>query len=550
MDLQKAPYFLREEQCVWVKQTLDDMTEEEKIGQLFCILGDVYEQQSRRELIQKYGIGGILFRPDTLENIQKKYREMEKCARIPLLKAANLEEGGAGVLTDGTYFGSQMQVAAADDMECTRNFARVCARQGREAGVNWTFSPVVDIDYNFRNPITNVRTFGNDPDTVLKHASVFVRELQKHGLAASCKHFPGDGVDYRDQHLHPTYNDLSAEEWFSSYGKIYESLIKEGLLSIMVGHIVQPNVIRWVNPEASEKDELPASLSREMLTGVLRERFGFQGVIITDATIMGGYTMAMARREAIPASIQAGCDMICFSTDVYEDIRYVKEGLQNGILTGERLDEAVTRILALKARVTDESRKPHELDEISFGQCGRWAEECADQAITLVKDIQQAVPVRSLDYPKIRLTVLGEDRMFDGSIGDTAQEILEKNGFQVERYDPFADDLHGSAGLPEDRLTLILANYQTASNNTTVRISWCPKHAMEIPRFVNEEKTVFISFANPYHLQDVPRVRTYVNAYSATRATVCGAIEKLIGNSTFRGISPTDPFCGLPDTHC
>lgn len=119
-----------------------------------------------------------------------------------MLKAANLEEGGAGVLTDGTYYGSQMQVAAAADLTCTENFAKVCAAEGRKAGVNWTFSPVVDIAYNFRNPITNVRTFGNDSETVLENASVFVKELQKYGMAASCKHFPGDGVDYRDQHLH------------------------------------------------------------------------------------------------------------------------------------------------------------------------------------------------------------------------------------------------------------------------------------------------------------------------------------------------------------
>ena len=103
--------------------------------------------------------------------------------------------------------------------------------------------------------------------------------------------------------------------------------------------------------------------------------------------------------------------------------------------------------------------------------------------------------------------------------------------------------------MPQDRLTLILANCPTASNNTTVRINWCPKHALEIPRFVNEEKTAFVSFANPYHLQDIPRVRTYINAYTATKAAVTLAVEKLIGIGTFTGVSPTDPFCGLCDTH-
>lgn len=552
MDLRKLPFELEGEQIEWVMNTLSSMSLEEKVGQLFCVLGDAYQPDALRELVEKQAIGGVLFRPAPEQKNKKRYADLDACARIPLLKAANLEEGGAGVLTDGTYFGSQLQVAAANDPECTRQFARVCAAEGKAVGVNWTFSPVVDIDYNFRNPITNVRTFGSNPDKVLANASVFVKELQSHGVAASCKHFPGDGVDYRDQHLHPSYNDLSAQEWYATYGRIYQTLIEEGLLSIMVGHIVQPAVIREINPEIAPGEELPASLSREMLSGVLREKFGFNGVIITDATIMGGYTMAMARSQAIPTTIAAGCDMICFTTDIYEDIQYVKDGLKNGLLKEERLDEAVTRILALKAKVAmgQRSDEPEQSETQEKWQQNReWSAACADKAITLVKDIQALVPVKAEDYPKIRLVIIGEDTIYDGKMSETAKTVLEENGFSVELYLPFNDDLHGSAGLPADRLTLILANCPTASNNTTVRINWCPKHAMEIPRFVNEEKTAFISFANPYHLQDVPRVRTYINAYTATAANVRIAIEKLLGKSEFKGESPVDAFCGLADTH-
>ena len=173
---------------------------------------------------------------------------------------------------------------------------------------------------------------------------------------------------------------------------------------------------------------------------------------------------------------------------------------------------------------------------------------CANRAITLVKDTQDLLPVSRERYPHIRLAVLGTDETYDGSLLDMAAQYLTNEGYQVERYDPFADDLHGTKGIPRDRLTLILANLPAQSNQTTVRLTWCPKHAMEIPRFVNEEATVFISFANPYHLQDIPRVRTYINAYSATRATVEAALGKLIGKSSFLGKDPVDPFCGLIDT--
>lgn len=592
MNLREFPFCLNEKQLAWVENTLKELSLDEKAGQLFCVMGGAYEAQELKRLVSDYHIGGVLLKADTTDAIRKKYAELDVCAKIPLLKAANLEEGGVGAVTDGTHFGSQMLVAAAHDPECIRQFARACALEGGRAGINWSFSPVVDVDYNFRNPITNVRTFGSDPDVVLENALLCVEEIQKNAMAAACKHFPGDGVDYRDQHLHPTYNDLSEQEWYASYGKIYRALIEKGVLSIMAGHIVAPHVIRGIDPDA---EALPASLSREMLTGVLRKRLGFEGLIITDATVMGGYTMAMERRRAIPGSIQAGCDMICFSTDIYEDIEFVKKGIEDGILTRERLDDAVRRILALKAKVTNAVGEMKEsrdcLEATAAAEEGdaqnragaaqvrtaaaqvrtaatqnragaaqvktaatqnraaaaHWSRVCAEKGVTLVKDTQRLIPVCPDVYGRIRLVVLGQDAIADGSLKAIAGEILTENGFLVEYYDPMSDDLHGSGKLPKDRLTLILANFPTAANNTAVRVSWCPKHAMELPRFIHEERTAFISFANPYHLQDVPRVRTYVNAYGATENTIRAAIEKLTGKSEFEGISPVDAFCGLAD---
>ncbi|MCD8321320.1 MAG: glycosyl hydrolase family 3 [Oscillospiraceae bacterium] len=541
-NLREKPFYLTEGEIAWVSDTLSAMTVEEKAGQLFCVLGTAETPESLRDLVQNYGVAGVLFRPGPQAEIREKYAGLDSYAKLPLLKAANLEEGGAGVLSDGTYFGSQLQVAAADDLTCTEAFAKTCALEGRSVGVNWTFSPVVDIDVNFRNPITNVRTFGSDPDRVLANASAFVRTIQKYGIAAACKHFPGDGVDFRDQHLHPTYNDLSAEDWFATYGRVYQTLIDEGLMSIMVGHIVQPNVIRAVNPQAAEADLLPGSQSKEMLTGVLRERFGFNGVIITDATIMGGYTMTMPRREAIPRTIMAGCDMLCFGTDIREDISYVLEAVSDGRLSRQRLDEAVTRVLALKAAMGRDYPTP-EVDARAEQR------RCADRAVTLVKDTKGLLPATPERYPNIRLVTLGKDETFDGSLTEMAADFLTARGFRVERYDPMGDDLHGTRGLSGDRLTLLLCNLPAASNQTAVRIRWCDKHALEIPRFVNEEPYAFISFANPYHLQDIPRVPVYINAYTATAATITAALEKLTGQGTFTGVSPIDPFCGLYDAH-
>lgn len=543
IDVKKAPFNLSEEQEKWVYEKLNSLTDKEKAGQLFCVLGTIFDKETLYKLTHEYCIGGILFRPEPCVVINQKYAEAESGIKVPLLKAANLEEGGIGAISDGTFYGTQMQVAATDNTAYAKTFGKFCAEEGRSCGVNWTFSPVCDIDYNFRNPITNVRTFGSYPARVKKMTKAYVDTVQKYGLAACAKHFPGDGVDFRDQHLHPTINSLSAKKWYVTYGAIYKNLIDGGLLSIMVGHIKQPAVEQDICPTLEYKDCLPASLSKHLITGVLREKYGFNGVITTDATIMGGYTMPMERRFALPATINAGIDMIVFNTDFEEDYSIILNAINSGEICRERLDDAVTRILALKAKVC--------FDKTSVVLTGkqRKVEEFADNSVTLVKNIGNILPVTSDRYPEIRLILLGKDALGDGnSAVAVATKELERRGFKVTLYSRESDDMHGVKELSNQRLTLYIANEPTESNRTTVRLSWNPKHAMDAPRYVREEPSVFLSVYNPYHLQDVPAVKVYVNAYSPTSINIKAAIAKLAGESPFKGTSPVDAFCGLKDT--
>lgn len=551
IDLRKQPFYLSEEQVKWVEDILASMGVEQKVGQLFCVMGGDFPLKRLKSMVAEGRVGGVLYRPAPAEEIRENFKELDSAARVPILKAANLEEGGAGAISDGTLFGWPMLASAADDPAQTEHFARSTASEGREVGINWTFSPVCDLDRNYQNPITNVRTCGSDLAKVLRGTEIFAEVMRQNGIAACAKHFPGDGVDYRDQHLHPSYNSLPAEEWYATYGRVYQNLISKDLMSIMVGHIAQPNVAMEINPELEFKDCLPGSLSKELLTGVLREKFGFNGVITTDATIMGGFCMAMERRLAIPAAIMAGNDMLVFCTNFEEDYGYMLEAVRDGRLTGERLDEAVTRILGLKAKVCGEAPGPKAEpgERIDRETSARWHRECVEKAVTLVKNLEpEVMPVTREKYDSVRLILLGKDEIPGGTISKTAEEFLRNQGFEVEIYRPYEDDLHGTGELPARRLTLYLANYEQASNQTAVRIGWCGKHALDTPRFLNEEPCIFVSMANPYLLQDVPRVKTYINAYTATRTSVRVVLEKLIGKGEFTGVSPVDAFCGLPDT--
>jgi len=541
MDFCAKPFYLPREQVRWVEENLAQMSVRDKAGQLFCLLGTAYSFEELKKLVRDYNIGGILFRPAPTRDICSWFAALDEEARIPLLKAANLEEGGSGAATDATFFGWPMMVSATGDVIDMRRFSEVCAREGSQCGVNWTFSPVCDLDLNFNNPITNVRSCGSDAAWVKELCSVYVKTLQGFGMAACAKHFPGDGVDYRDQHLHPTYNSLSAKEWYDSYGTIYKRLIDDGLLSIMAGHIVQPHVEMELEPEKTFADCLPASLNKTLLNGVLRGEFGFNGVITTDATIMAGFTQAMERKKAIPAAIAAGCDMLVFSTDIYEDYDYMLSGIESGILSIERLDEAVGRILALKAKVCFSERVENALNAL------KWRDECADKSVTLVKNIGNAIPISKEKYDKIKIITLGNDNTPEGSMTGFVEKLLHEEGFVTERFRIDNEDLHGTRNIGRT-LTLYLANLEHASNLTAVRIFWAKKHALDSPRYVREEDSIFVSFANPYHLQDVPRIKTYINAYSCNKSTIKAVVDKLLGKSPFRGKSPVDAFCGLPDT--
>lgn len=162
--------------------------------------------------------------------------------------------------------------------------------------------------------------------------------MTEYGVASCPKHFPGDGVDSRDQHLLSTVNSLSVDEWDDSYGNVWKSVIDNGALSIMAGHILQPAYSKHFNPELKNEEILPATLSKELLGDLLRDKLKFNGVIITDATPMVGYNVAMSRKKAIPYSIAAGYDMILFNKNIDEDYQAVRDGLQDGTLTRKRLD--------------------------------------------------------------------------------------------------------------------------------------------------------------------------------------------------------------------
>lgn len=561
VDLKAKPFYLDDKACAWVRGTLAGMTELEKIGQLFCeILWD-RPGCDPEDLFSEITPGGVMYRPFSGARMNQVSRLLQDKAKVPLLIACNLERGGSGGnggLTDGTYVASPMGAAATGDPLQEYHLGLVAAREGAAAGINWTFEPIVDLDCNPENPITNVRTFGSDPDRVIAMAKAYMDACRENGIATTIKHFPGDGVDYRDQHLMASVNSLSAEEWYASYGKVYKTLIDYGAPTLMSAHILQPALAREVNPGIADGDILPGSLSRELNQGILRDKFGFNGLIVTDATQMVGFTCSMPRSRAVPTAIEHGADMFLFTINQKEDVGYMVQGLRDGLLSRARLDEAVTRILALKASLGLHCKQPlvppaSALDILGCAEHRAWAAELADKCVTLVKDREGLLPLSPAKTPRVKLIAVTNEKVKPGDVLPEVKllrQLLEREGFQVSY---FKDSAYPGAGLSladyrkETDLLIYYANMKVSSNQTTIRITWDDFLGEDSPKYVCDVPTLFLSFSNPYHLTDVPMVRTYINAYTSNEVTVRAVVEKLMGRSAFQGQSPVDPFCGLWD---
>ncbi|KRM59829.1 glycoside hydrolase family 3 protein [Ligilactobacillus animalis] len=583
VDLTKKPYNLDQTAIAWVEQTIADMSIEEKIGQLFVNMGSSRDKQYLTDMAERYHIGAVRYNPGTATEVYDQNYILQTESKIPLLIAANTEAGGNGACTDGTEVGVEVKIGATNDEKYAYEMGRVSGVEASAIGCNWSFAPIVDIDRNWRNPIISSRSFGQDPDKVLTLSLAYMKGIQESGILPAAKHFPGDGIDERDQHLSFSINSLSTEEWDKTFGKVYSGLIDVGLPSIMAGHIHMPAYSKYFDPELKDEDFLPATLSKELITDLLRGKLNFNGLVVTDASHMLGLTGAMKRSELLPTSIAAGCDLFLFFNDPDEDFGYMLDGYKNGIITDERLHDALRRILGLKTKLGFHQTPKEKIlppKEVAMKQIGlpenkKLFREVADEAITLVKDKQAIWPITPEKYPRILLVdVHGVKGGFGELVAgnrpqaiDLLKDLLLEKGFEVEKHVSPEDSLKGlsaeekikniagiyAAKRPIKELTDkydLIINVANVNPGTVQRIVWpASKGTPDIPFYIHEIPTIFVSVQCPFHLADVPQVKTYINTYDGKQETLESLVDKLIGEDSFRGTSPVDAYCGLSDTY-
>ncbi|MGR9158694.1 glycoside hydrolase family 3 protein [Rhizobium leguminosarum] len=551
-ELRKAPFNLDDAAISWLHDTYASLDLDDKIGQLFTLIMIGTDEEDFKRIASLRPGGVTRFFTADLEFERRVISDLVAKSKVPPIISADLE-GSRHSFAFGTPVLGQLGLAAVDDVQATEKSSEILAREGRAMGVRWSFTPVIDINTAFRSPIVGTRSYGSDVNKIERHAVAHVHGLQRHGVAATAKHWPGEGYDDRDQHLVTTTNPLSMDEWKETFGRLYRTLITEGVLAIMSGHISLPAYIRSRIPDAGLEAFRPASVSRLLNVDLLRDELGFNGIIVSDATPMGGLSAWGHHLDTLPDIIANGCDMILFSDEPEEDMAAVKAAVEDGKITPERLEQAVLRVLALKAHlklfqpsdVLPDAAEARRLlahpDNVAASR------EYIGRSPTLVKDVNGIFP---LDPAKTKRVLLVDGGIIHPLMPQPLEfllpALLRKEGFEVtiDRPDivPTPDDFD---------LVLYALGDESLLVRGRIFVDW---HRMgggglfkAMYRPWTNIPSVMISFGHPYHLYDAPRVPAYINAYSTMDSVQEAVVDCMLGRKPFLGTNPVDPFCGLED---
>ncbi len=588
VDMKAKPFFLSEEDCRWVENTIAGMTDEEKVGQLFFQLTASQEEGYLKELMEKYHVGGCRYNGMPGIKVLEQNCILQKYAKIPLIIACNTEGGGDGACSDGVNIGTGIKIGATGNVEYAHDLGRMANEQAAAIGCNMAFAPVCDIHYNWQNEEIISRGFGNDPERVAAMSRAYLDGAHTiPGFACAAKHFPGNGQDYRDAHMANNINEFDHDQWMDTYGMVYKTLIDDGLDAIMGGHIMLPKYMRQVRPGITDEEMLPATLCPEIMTGLLRDELGFNGMVVTDASHMVGMTDRMKRKDMLPAAINAGCDMFLFFNDPDEDFGTMLSAYKSGVISEERMNEALTRILALKAHMGLNKKAGEELvpaPEALPAVLGdpsyrKTAEAISREALTLVKYKDQGVLpldpartkrimivyVKGADGPMAALAAMamGGGGKRKNPAEDLRDRLIEK-GFDAFIYESPLEKIKKQIAAGEapslnlyfagknaiadfvSQMDLVITLCDVANGHPVFGMS---KGGGEIPWYVFEVPVVAISVNLPTMLADIPAVRTYINAYDSRSYTMDALVDALLtGPEAFHGKDPIDSFCGLWDT--
>ena len=535
----------------WADATLQKMSVDEKIGQLLFTTyhGELTPTDSTtyakivHDVVDLHCGGFINVTHITPMGIEKSQayatavlnNQLQSKAKLPLLIGADFERGTGMRLDDGTSFPTAMALAAADTPADAYTMGKITALEARAVGIQWIYAPVSDVNNNPGNPIINTRSFGEDPHKVAEFVSQFVRGVEENGGLATAKHFPGHGDTAADSHIDLPVIPANRERLENLELVPFRAAIAAGTGSIMTGHLAVPALEPDINT--------PATLSHNILTGVLRDELHFQGLVVTDAMDMGGITVRYAPGEAAVRAVLAGADALLMPP--VPDAAF--EGLQNAVRSGrisiERLDASVRRILEAKAMLGIDKTRIVDINAINqkLGSVA-WqseAQNISDRGITLLRDTPHALPIDGTKPNRaLLLAFYADPEPYPGE--DLERELKSRfDSVTTLRADTRFINA-GTLKLPDP------STYDTAILALFVRVS-DRKGNVDVPAeqaavadqlYKTGKPVITLGFGSPYLIERFPQAQTWLAAFGISDVAQISAARAMFGEIPVRGKLP------------
>lgn len=519
----------------FIDSIIEKMSDEELCGEvLMWQLSTIDESISLDDFVRENKASAFQVNSTTPERRAEAIKAISKFSDTPAIFGADAECGPIFMPPERrNLFPNMLGCGASNDGDLLYEAGKYTARLLRSAGVHITLSPCVDINFNKDNPIVNTRGASDDPERVLRIAG-------GHGLGINCennciacfKHFPGDGVDDRNQHFCTTVNSLTKEEWDSTYGMIYSNLIQNGMDAVMVGHIALP----CYDDTMDELGYIPATLSGKIMTGLLKEKLGFDGCIISDSLSMLGITSRVPENRMAVEFLRAGGDFVLFPYK--NDLNNLLDALKSGYLPRERLLDAVRRVLRLKAKIGLFEGKTCIPTEEDIKKIELISHKIAEKSISLIRNYDNVLPIKLTKGSKALVITLtpGEMNMENDPISLFSDELRERQIEVIQMTNPIFskfDDIIESVDA-----VFVITNLGGNNGGSSTRLGWGQLHSFWRAVIFRNKNLIFISFADPYKLYELPFLKTYVNAYSTSKNSIKSAVKACLGEAEFKGSSP------------
>jgi beta-N-acetylhexosaminidase len=578
-----APVELNSAGRRWAEQTLKTLSLEEKVGQMLSVryftdfqnfTSDGYIQF--RDQMQKYHVGSVVLTvhvdgPVLLKNppleVAAVANQLQRDSALPLLIAADFERGLASRVSSVPSFPDAMAFGATGNLADIEKFGAITAEEARAIGIHWNFSPVADVNSNPNNPIINTRSFGEDPAAVGDDVAAFIRGAKAHGMLTTAKHFPGHGDTDTDSHLGVSRvgGDLARLQEVEL--RPFKKAIAADVDSVMVAHLAVPAL-------DSNPDKV-ATVSSSIVTSVLRGQLGFKNVIVTDALEMRGLTALYPPDQGSPTAraavdaVKAGNDVILWPTDLDGAFQGVVKAVKRGEIPESRIDDSVRRILEMKASLGLHQARLVDLEQVPYRVSKpedlRFAQQVADEAVTLVRDNGHVLPLSRLHSKQ------AEAEIFQAPVHPGVQVVAiimtdsihshSGRSFELELKARRADatvfyvdnDLATPLAAPilqavRDAGKVVVAAYlapvaakQVMVNGklvNTVGLEQAMGQLLAEVLDVAAEKTALVALGSPYVAQNFSTVQTYLCTFSNASTSEQSAVKVLFGELQPQGKLP------------